>query len=147
MDEMILLSKMESLKRSLDRIRGKLPISEETMRNDWDLQDIISLNLQRAIQTCVDIASHLVAELSLPSPMNMAESFSRLEQASVITHNTAERMKKSVGFRNVMVHAYESIDWHIVHSILTQHLGDFQSYAKEVMEWNERQKAEKNRNS
>ena len=109
MDDMILLSKLESLKHCLERIQSKMPISKEALHTDWDLQDIMTLNLQRAVQTCVDIAAHLVAELSLPTPMNMAESFARLEQAEVIRATTSERMMKSVGFRNVIVHAYETI--------------------------------------
>ena len=44
----------------------------------------------------------------------------------------------------VIVHAYETVDWNIVYSILTQHLQDFQVYAKEVLEWYESQKKEKN---
>ncbi|MBF0351577.1 MAG: DUF86 domain-containing protein [SAR324 cluster bacterium] len=140
MDEMILLVKMESLNHCLDRIQSKMPISQATLQSDWDLQDIVTLNLQRAIQICVDIASHINAELSLPAPMNMSESFMHLEQAKVISPYIVERMKKSVGFRNILVHAYESVDWNIVHAILTQHLQDFKRYAKEVLDWYEYQR-------
>ncbi|HWU75333.1 MAG TPA: HepT-like ribonuclease domain-containing protein [Rhodanobacter sp.] len=33
--------------------------------------------------------------------------------------------RKAVGFRNLAVHSYSSIDWAIVHAIATRHLDDF----------------------
>lgn len=44
----------------------------------------------------------------------------------------ATRLKKAVGFRNIAVHSYEAINWHIVHSIATSHLADFSEFAKVV---------------
>ena len=41
-------------------------------------------------------------------------------------------MKKAVGFRNTAVHAYQQIDWHIVHSIITERLTDFSDFVREV---------------
>ena len=42
-------------------------------------------------------------------------------------------MKKSVGFRNIAVHNYDAIDWHIVHSICRLHLGDFREFAVRIL--------------
>lgn len=44
----------------------------------------------------------------------------------------ALRLKKSVGFRNIAVHAYDSIDWDIVFAIATDHLQDFMDYARVI---------------
>lgn len=41
-------------------------------------------------------------------------------------------MQKSVGFRNISVHEYQSIDWLIVFKIITEHLVDFEKFAREV---------------
>ena len=38
----------------------------------------------------------------------------------------------AVGFRNIAVHNYETINWHIVHSIVKKHLADFLEFAKAV---------------
>ena len=38
--------------------------------------------------------------------------------------------KKAVGFRNIAVHNYDAINWHIVHSIVKNHLSDFSEFAK-----------------
>lgn len=39
-------------------------------------------------------------------------------------------MRKSVGFRNVMVHNYDDVNWEIVYAICSKHPGDFRAFAK-----------------
>lgn len=41
-------------------------------------------------------------------------------------------MRAAVGFRNIAVHSYREIDWHIVHEIWWQHLDDFRQFARAV---------------
>jgi len=135
MNEQLLLFKLSSLGRCLDRIESRVPESSEILSRDYDLQDIISLNLQRAVQTCVDIASHIIADLDLKPPLTMAESFERLYQAGVISYKTKDRMKKSVGFRNIAVHEYFSINWDIVYTVSTKNLHDFKEFSSEVRNW------------
>ena len=135
MDERIILRKLESLDRCIERLKSKKPSDIETFRTDHDLQDIIVLNLERAVQMCVDIASHIIAELEVRAPMTMSESFSQLHSARVISKETKERMQKSVSFRNIAVHEYQTIDWDVVYAILNFHIQDFNKYAKEVLEW------------
>ena len=50
----------------------------------------------------------------------------------VIERKLADRMKKAVGFRNIAVHSYGAINWHIVHSIASKHLVDFSEFGKTV---------------
>jgi uncharacterized protein YutE (UPF0331/DUF86 family) len=135
MNEEVLLFKLSSLMRCLKRIEFRVPENAEVLARDFDLQDIISVNLQRAVQTCVDIASHIISELDLKPPLTMAQSFERLSEAGIISDNVNERMKKSVGVRNIAVHEYFSIDWGIVYNVSTQNLHDFKDFASEIRAW------------
>ena len=135
MASMILLTKLDSLQRCLERVASKTPPNVETLQRDLDLQDIITLNLERAVQACVDIAAYIVAESNIPAPATMVESFERLRDRGVITEETALRMKNAVGFRNVAVHEYQKIDWLIVYRIITDHVDDFKGFARQVLDW------------
>ena len=135
MDETVILVKIESLKRCLDRIKTKIPHDAKQLSSDLDRQDIIILNLERAVQLCVDIAAHVLAELETKTPQTMSESFVGLFEQSIITEKTADSMRKSVGFRNIAVHEYQIISWDAVFAIVTKHLGDFRRFAGEVMVW------------
>lgn len=132
---MILLSKLDSLQRCLSRIASKTPSSAEDLQQDLDAQDIITLNLERAVQVCVDIAAHIQSEFKTPPPSSMAESFDRLQELGVISADTTVRMKNAVGFRNIAVHEYRKIDWLVVFRIITEHLDDFKDFARQVLAW------------
>jgi uncharacterized protein YutE (UPF0331/DUF86 family) len=135
MDRQVIDQKLESLFRCLSRIKTKLPVDVDRLALDFDLQDIVSLNLSRAVQLTVDIGGHIVSASHLQSPETMGGTFDVLAQNNVLSQDLAIRLKKSVGFRNIAVHNYDAINWHIVHSIIKDHLGDFSEFAKAVMAW------------
>lgn len=133
MDRELIEEKIESLRRCVRRIEDKRVSTVDELEDDWDTQDILSVNLTRAVQLCVDIAAHLVAETDRPSPETMAEAFDHLREMDVLAASHAKRLKGAVGFRNVAIHAYRSIDWAIVHSITHERLDDFRQFARSVL--------------
>lgn len=134
MDKDVVLNKLESLRRCLQRVQDKTPGSADLLVEDVDLQDIIALNLERAIQTSVDIGLHIISDLEVPVPETMAQTFDVLKKTGCLEAATAERMAKSVGFRNTAVHAYQEIDWDIVYCIITEHLDDFRDFARQIID-------------
>jgi uncharacterized protein YutE (UPF0331/DUF86 family) len=132
MDREVVEQKLESLRRCLQRIEIKCPEDADTLAADFDLQDIVSLNLSRAVQLCVDIGAHLISGMNVPPPDTMGQTFDILAQAGLINGVLALNLKKAVGFRNIAVHNYDAINWHIVHSIVKNHLADFSGFAKVV---------------
>lgn len=130
MDRLIVERKLDSLQRCLARLAEKRPESPEALAEDVDLQDVLVLNLSRAVQICVDLAAQLLAGRKGPAPETMGQAFERLEKEGVLDPKLALRMRKAVGFRNLAVHAYEDIDWNIVFAIVTRHLGDFEAFAR-----------------
>lgn len=132
MDREVVEQKLESLRHCLRRIEVKCPADAQTLATDPDLQDIVSLNLSRAVQVCVDIGAHLISGMEVPPPDTMGQTFDLLAQAGVLTAALAHNLKKAVGFRNIAVHNYEAINWHIVHTIAKNHLVDFSEFARVV---------------
>ena len=132
MDRVVIHQKLESLRRCLARIRSKEPISLGLLQKDYDLQDIVSLNLTRAVQMAVDIGAHMVSAQMQAAPATMGETFDQLGRMGVISAELALQLKKSVGFRNVAVHNYNAVNWAIVFSILQGHLQDFDAFAKAI---------------
>ncbi len=131
MDRDLIAAKLEQLRYCVERLRSKCPRDPEPLEHDPDLQDIVAMNLARAVQVAVDIALHLLAGRS-GVPGTMGEAFEALAREGVLDGDLASRMRRAVGFRNIAVHAYERIDWGIVARICTEHLGDFEEYARAV---------------
>lgn len=132
MDREVVTQKLESLRRCIQRIADKCPATPEALALDPDLQDILALNLTRAVQLCVDIGAHIIANLGVPPPDTMGQTFDVLARADVISENLALQLKKAVGFHNIAVHNYEAIDWAIVHKLARHHLNDFTEFAKAI---------------
>lgn len=132
MDREVVEQKLESLRRCLQRVETKCPKDADTLAADFDLQDIVSLNLSRAVQLCVDIGAHLISGMDVAPPDTMGQTFDILAQAGVLDVQLALRLKKAVGFRNIAIHNYDAINWHIVHNIVANHLADFLAFAKIV---------------
>ncbi len=135
MAQAIVDQKLDSLRRCLQRVQERLPETVEQLKSDFDAQDIVALNLTRAVQLCIDLGSHWLAEHQQSfTPKTMGQTFEALSKEGLIDEALAARMKKAVGFRNVMVHSYDEIDWAIVHAIGHKHLGDFKAFAKAFIE-------------
>ena len=138
MDKQIVEQKLESLRRCIERIQGKQPLTVNDLETDIDKQDIIALNLSRAVQLTVDIGVHIISGLSSQVPDTMGQTFEVLADKQVLPKELATRLKKSVGFRNIAVHNYDAINWHIVHSIVQLHLKDFSEFAKAILIWHDK---------
>jgi uncharacterized protein YutE (UPF0331/DUF86 family) len=132
-DREIIDQKLESLRRAVRRVAEKCPESAGELASDFDAQDVVALNLTRAVQLCVDIGAHLIAGTEVKAPDTMGQVFDALVQTGIVDANLASRLKKAVGFRNIAVHNYQAIDWTIVHAICRKRLNDFEEFAKVVM--------------
>ena len=133
MDNELLLTKIESLRKCISRIEQKRPENADILYSDIDIQDIVSVNLERAVQQCVDIAAIIISRMEIPPPATMASAFELLAQYKIIEHQLAERLKKAVGFRNIAVHEYDRINWAIVYSIITVNIDDFRKFASAIL--------------
>ena len=134
MDTDVIKAKLVSLQRCMQRIRTKTPDSAQELAADFDLQDILVLNLQRAVQISTDIATTILAE-SASVPPTMAEAFLLLHRQGVLAENVARKMAKSVGLRNIAVHEYTSLDWDVVYAVAHTHIDDFADFGREISAW------------
>ena len=132
MDPVIIEEKIESLRRCVRRVQERTPPEIDRLVGDVDIQDIVVLNLTRAIRICVDIGSHIVSETDEAAPATMGSVFAALKRLGAITPDTCEAMTRAVGFRNVAVHAYSAINWEVVFAICHKSLADFRRFANET---------------
>ena len=123
----VVLSKIAIIQRCLKRI-DDIVAGDASKVDQLDVQEIASLNLQRAIQASIDMANVVISLKSLGLPASYKQSFWLLEQENIISSDLSNRMKGMVGFRNIAVHDYSELDMNILKSILKDHLGDFEKF-------------------
>ena len=127
-DKDLVLAKAGSVKRHLGRVAEKCKTDVQTFLGDIDRQESILFNLQMAIQNCIDIAAHIISEEGFGVAGSTNEMFYLLEENGYLAAETAEKMVKAVGFRNLIVHEYEKIELRHVFEISKKDIKDLNEY-------------------
>ena len=130
----IILSKIYSIENCIKRIDKKVEEVDFSLDN-YDYQDIVVLNLQRACQQSIDLAMFITSELELGIPRSSSDAFQKLLEKSIISVETYENMKSMIGFRNISVHEYQKINYDIVEYVIKNRLPDFKNYNKELIDF------------
>ena len=131
-DKDVVLAKVATIQRCLKRIKETTGLDPKSL-DDIDKQDIFILNLQRAVQAAVDLATHIVASEGLGLSDTIKDNFKLLRRAGIISEQLALRMQSMVGFRNIAIHDYQAIDKGILKSILANNLKDVEDFYTVVL--------------
>lgn len=134
MDRELIEEKVQSIGRCLQRIEAWLPPSRQGLASDLDAQDIVSVNLTRAIQVCIDTAAQAAPRGSDP-PQSMGDAFLVLARNGLLSEELARRLRAAVGFRNLAIHQYAEIDWGRVHDFCRNDIDDLRQFAKAALGW------------
>ena len=133
-DRDVIIEKIGSIKRCLYRIKEKTQHVPSSLDN-IDVQDIFVLNLQRAIQSALDIAAHIIASEGCGLPSTLREHFKILYEIGVFPLEFEQKMERMVGFRNIAIHAYKELDINVLKNILSHHLQDIEKYIQFILKW------------
>ena len=129
----VLLNKAAAIERAVRRVREEYAVDDGTLSTNQTRQDAIVLNLQRACESSIDAAMHLVRVHRLGIPQDTREAFELLERAHLIEPDLADRLKKMVGFRDIAIHDYQKLSLEIVRRIIVERLDDFLSFAQVLL--------------
>lgn len=114
-DSALLAERSMAVARHLRRVADRLPTSAEDLQPATDPSDAVVLHLWQATQIVIDLAMAACLSLKLGTPASYADAFRLLEKAGVIDGGLADRLVRAAGFRNIVAHAYESLDMRRVH--------------------------------
>jgi uncharacterized protein YutE (UPF0331/DUF86 family) len=131
-DRDVILAKAAAIQKCLRRIKGVTGLDPDRL-DDLDVQDIFVLNLQRAIQSAIDLATHVVASEGLGIPDTIRGNFVLLENAKILKKTQSKKMQSMVGFRNIAIHGYQALDVKILKAILTKHLKDLEQFYTSIL--------------
>lgn len=129
----IVVNKAATIERCLLRVREEHAGDDRNLTDNQTRQDAIVLNIQRACEAAIDLAMHIVRRQHLGIPQTTRDVFELLRIASIIDQAMAARLKAMVGFRNVAVHDYQSLNLAVVRSIIHQDLADIQAFASSMV--------------
>ena len=129
----VLLNKAATIERCVARAREEYASNPVTFLTDYTRQDAAILNIQRACEAALDMGQHLIRREKLGVPQSARDVFALLAHGGWINSTLAESLKRMVGFRNIAVHDYQTLQLPITVSIIESHLDEFLYYSQAVL--------------
>ena len=130
----LIVSKLESIKRCVDRILKEYN-GDSANLEDITKQDAIVLNIQRACELSIDIGNIIISKENYIIPKISREIFEILKENSIIEDSLSINMQKMVGFRNIAVHDYKMLNLSIIKSIIENNLEDFRIFIDSISKY------------
>lgn len=129
----VLINKAAVIERCVIRAREEYHRDTAGFALDYTRQDAAILNIQRACEAALDMGQHLIRREKLGVPQSARDVFALLAQGGWIATELADALKRMVGFRNIAVHDYQSLQLPITVSIIEKHLDEFLQYSQAML--------------
>lgn len=129
-DKTVLAARVASVRDAVDRIRSTLPEDRDAFVADRSLREIVILNLFVALQECVALAAHWLADAGLDVPNGYREMFIALAERGCLERELANRLATATGLRNLVAHRYGVLDWARIHTIASTELDDLLAFCE-----------------
>jgi len=135
--------KVEGLIRHLRQYTGHLWDIAKLGRKEF-LNDPMAIGsaryyLQASIESCIDIANHIIATEGLRAPKDYKDTFKVLNEAGIIPDDFTRTMRAMAGLRNLLVHLYWEVDDEMIYEGIRSELDDFETFVAYIMEFIEKQ--------
>lgn len=126
----ILLSKHQSLKRCLSQVNSYYHLgTADELEFDFLRQDAIGMNLLRACELAIDMANVIVKNRGLALQSESRWVFEELAEAGLVPCALAESMMRMVGFRHVLVHQYQKLNYAILLDVIGNRVQELAEFA------------------
>lgn len=123
------ISSIRKYLRILERYKG---FSREKIEKDIDIKGALERYLYLVSQGTIDLAEAVIAYKGFRKPTTMSEAFYILNEQGIISAELTNKMIGMVGFRNIMAHDYERINYDIVYDILHHRLKDIVEFIRQI---------------
>lgn len=133
-DRQLIENKLAQLAGYLADLIESQDIEQKEYLADKKTQRYIERTLHLAIECCLDIGNHLIADNNWREPVNNKDVFSVLEENGVISSSLLPYLGKMAQFRNILVHDYARVDPDIICNILKNNATDFHRFIHEINE-------------
>lgn len=125
-------NKLAQLAEYLLDLKEVKDIELQQFKFDKKTQRYIERTLHLAIECCLDIGNHIIADQNLREPNDKKDIFAVLEENNLISAEVLPNLLKMTQFRNILVHDYAKIDPAIIYKILQEELDDFQRFIVDI---------------
>jgi uncharacterized protein YutE (UPF0331/DUF86 family) len=128
-DRQKLSSRLDALESYLAELRAFQSTSREEFVREPAMHHLAERYLHLACECILDIAHHVIADQGYRVATTYRSAIEVLSEEGLLDPSLAERLKKWMGFRNVLVHLYLAIDHGLAYDAIRGDLGDLEEFA------------------
>ncbi len=133
-DKDLVSKKLDFLNDQIRKIE-KMDFNKQSFSEDEDIHDLIVFRLQQAVETCIDIATHIISKLDVPQKETAKDAFLFLGEEGIIDSTLSYRMGKAADFRNRVVHGYNNFDFAVLFKDYKNNLEDLRMFGAEILRY------------
>lgn len=128
--------KLSKIREMIRRIR-EMDFSDEAGYDESILQDALVFRLVQAVESAIDIGTHIISNLDATRPESYKDLFLVLAKYKVLSEQTAKEMGQAAGFRNLAVHEYDEqeFDYSKVRKDCPSDIESLNHFCKEIIEF------------
>jgi uncharacterized protein YutE (UPF0331/DUF86 family) len=128
-DRHALSTRLDALAGYLAELRSFGQLGREEFIREPGAHHLAERYLHLACECVLDIAHHVVSDQGYRQPGSYKDAIDVLHEEGLLDAALSERLKRWMGFRNVLVHFYLDIDHGISYDSIRQDLGDLERFA------------------
>jgi uncharacterized protein YutE (UPF0331/DUF86 family) len=91
--------------------------------------------VQLAIEACIDVATHVIAEEGWTPPASGRDAFVVLAAHGRLSLDLSRRLGQAVGMRNILVHDYVAVDLIRLAGVAQRDVADLREFAVCAAAW------------
>ena len=117
-DKDIIMFKLSKLRQYLNYLKELQKSSFEDFVSDFKIAGAVERDLQVSIECMIDIGNEIISSLQLQRPERYQDIPYILARSGMIPRQFADTMATMIGFRNLLVHDYATINLKLVYEFL-----------------------------
>ena len=130
--KIVVENKLSAIQKYLTVLKRYTRYSRKELEHTIDIRGAVERYLYLTVQSVIDCAEAVIALKHFRKPTSLSETFYILNEHGVLTDNQTEVFVKMSGFRNVIAHDYEKIDYDIVYDVLHTKRKDITLFVKTI---------------
>lgn len=128
--------KLELIKIDLSRLKEYENYSFDQVAKDFAVHAVIERLIERVVNEAIDINQHIISQSEKAKlPFNFKKSFELLTDLNVYPKEFADKIARSVGLRNILVHQYSDLNEQIFYTSIKDCLADYEKYCEYILEF------------
>ncbi len=133
-DKDLIQDKIDVIEKNLKFLDEYKSLQIEKFLGSYKDVQAVKYSLFEIIESCIDIASHIISVKGFERAESYAEMFEILEKNKIIESKLSRNLSDMARFRNILVHSYAKVENSKVLTFVKEELRDIENFIKKLLE-------------